>query len=323
MGVGGRGSGGRSEGEFEMTVLRLGTRGSALALAQARWTQAALERVAPGTKVELVVIKTSGDRIQDRSLAEIGGKGLFIKEIEEALLRREVDVAVHSMKDLPADLAAGLEIAAVPEREDPGDVLVTRDGSTLAQLAARAKVGTSSLRRQSLVRAERADLDVQPLRGNVDTRLRRLEEGAVDAIVLAAAGLRRLGVTPAGLVRLDRARFVPAIGQGALAIETRAEDRAGPAAKLDHAATHLAVRSERAFMRGVGGSCTTPLAAHARLEGDDLVVDAVILSPDGRREVRGVRRGRGAEAESLGADLAAELMARGGAEILRALGAVK
>jgi hydroxymethylbilane synthase len=270
----------------------------------------------------VVVIKTTGDRIQDRSLAEIGGKGLFIKEIEEALLRREVDVAVHSMKDLPADLAAGLAIAAVPAREDPGDVLVAREATALADLATGARVGTSSLRRQSLVRAVRADLDVVPLRGNVDTRLRRLAEGAVDAIVLAAAGLRRLGVAPPGLVRLDPTHFVPAIGQGALAIETRAEDREGLIARLDHAATHDAVRAERAFMRGVGGSCTTPLAAHARSTGDALHLDAVILSPDGRREVRGVRSGPASEAVRLGTELAADLMGRGGAEILRALGAV-
>ena len=304
------------------SILRLGTRGSALALAQARWVQAAVERLAPDRRVELVVIKTSGDRIQDRSLAEVGGKGLFVKEIEEALLRREVDLAVHSMKDLPAEIAAGLEIGAVPEREDPGDVLVARRASALADLPRGARVGTSSLRRASLLRSERPDLDVAPLRGNVDTRLRRLDEGAVDALVLAAAGLKRLGLSPAGAVRLDPTRFVPAIGQGALAIETRAGEAGELLARLDHAATHVAVRAERAFMRGVHGSCTTPLAAHARVDGNEIALDAVILSPDGSRAVRGARRGVAADADRLGQDLAAELMGRGGAEILRTLGAL-
>jgi hydroxymethylbilane synthase len=305
-----------------MSLLRLGTRGSALALAQAHWVQAAIAALEPGVEVELVVIKTSGDRIQDRSLAEIGGKGLFIKEIEEAMLRREIDLAVHSMKDLPADLAPGLEIAAVPEREDPGDVLVARAPTRLAELAPGARIGTSSLRRQALVRAARPEVEIVALRGNVDTRLRRLGEGHIDAIVLAAAGLRRLGVEPPGLMRLDPARFVPAIGQGALAIETRAGECAEVVARLDHPASHTAVLAERAFMRGVGGSCTTPIAAHARLEGLRLSLDAIILSPDGRREVRGSRQGASAEGVRLGAELAGDLMERGGAEILRALGAL-
>lgn len=301
--------------------LRLGTRGSALALAQARWVATALEGLHAGLRVELVVIRTSGDRIQDRALSEVGGKGLFVKEIEEALLRREVDLAVHSMKDLPAELAPGLEIAAVPPREDPGDVLIARRLATLAELAPGARVGTSSLRRASLLLAERGDLEVVPLRGNVDTRLRRLEEGAVDAIVLAAAGLRRLGLAPATAVALDPARFVPAIGQGALAIEARAAEHAELFAALDDAATRAAVAAERGFMRGVEGSCTTPIAAHARVRGGVVELDAVIASPDGTRVVRGAATGTVAGAARTGEGLAGELLARGGAEILRALGA--
>jgi hydroxymethylbilane synthase len=304
------------------TSLRLGTRGSQLALAQARWVKAALEGAQSGLEVELVVIKTSGDRIQDRSLSEVGGKGLFIKEIEEALLRREVDVAVHSMKDLPSELAPGLEIAAVPEREDPGDVLIAPGRDSIAALARGARVGTSSLRRMALLRAERPDLEVVPLRGNVDTRLRRLDEGVVDAIVLAAAGLRRLGLSPAAAVPLDVRRFVPAIGQGALAIEARVGEHREFFLRLDHAATHAAVAAERAFMRGVHGSCTTPLAAYARAGAAGIEMNAVIASPDGARAVRGSTAGETAEAEHLGEGLARELMARGGAEILRALGAI-
>lgn len=298
--------------------LRLATRGSPLALAQARLVAAALMR-APACEVEIVVVKTSGDRIQDRPLAEVGGKGLFVKEIEEALLRGDADLAVHSMKDLPVDLAPGLALAAVPEREDAADVLIARRPSSIAALAEGARVGTSSLRRMAMLLAARPDLDVGPLRGNVDTRLRRLEEGAVDAIVLAAAGLKRLGVAHAGAVRLDPAAFLPAIGQGALAIEARAGELGDVLAPLDHAPSRAAVVAERAFLRGAQGSCTTPLAAHARLDGDSLALEAAIFSPDGRRSVRGARSARAADAEDAGNALAAELLARGGAEILRAL----
>jgi len=302
--------------------LRLGTRGSQLALVQARWVQAAIEAASPPARVELVVIRTSGDRIQDRPLAEVGGKGLFIKEIEEALLRREVDLAVHSMKDLPAELAAGMAIVAVPAREDPGDLLIARRRASLAELPAGARVGTSSLRRMALLRAARPDLEVVPLRGNVDTRLRRLAEGAVDAIVLAAAGLRRLGLSPEAAVPLDPAHFLPAIGQGALAIEARAGELDRLLAPLEDAATRAAILAERGFMLGAQGSCTTPLAAHARVAAGEVRLEAVILSPDGTRVVRGERRGAVARAEALGRELAEDLMSRGGAEILRALGAV-
>jgi hydroxymethylbilane synthase len=302
--------------------IRLGTRGSALAVAQARWLQAALQALEPGLAVELVVIRTSGDRIQDRSLAEAGGKGLFVKEIDEALLREEVDLAVHSLKDLPAELAPGVSLAAVPEREDPGDLLLARPPASLAGLCRGARVGTSSLRRMALLRAQRSDLEVVPLRGNVDTRLRRLDEGAVDAVVLAAAGLRRLGITRAGAVRLDPESFVPAIGQGALAVEAREGVLGDLCRPLEHPPTRAAVTAERAFMRAVHGSCTTPLAAHARVAGSDLALTAVILSPDGARAVRGKRAGAAAEAERVGELLAAEMLARGGAEILRQLGVV-
>ncbi len=300
--------------------IRIGTRGSQLALTQSRWVQASVQRQHPHLEVELVTITTSGDRFVEQPLNTIGGKGLFVKEIEEGLCAGSIDCAVHSMKDVPGALAPGLMIAAVPAREDPRDVLITRDGATLAGLPHGARLGTSSLRRMALVRAARVDLDVTTLRGNVDTRLRKLARGDFDAIVLASAGLRRLGIEPSGMVFLDRQTFIPAIGQGALAIETRADETAELLAPLDHAPTHVAVTAERAFLARAGGSCHTPLAAHATVDDDRLELQGLIASPDGQQVVRGHRRGPVSAASALGADLADELLGRGGADILRALG---
>lgn len=300
--------------------LRIGTRGSPLALVQARWAARAIEARHPDLAVEIRTYKTSGDRIQDRPLAAVGGKGLFVKEIEEALRSGAVDVAVHSMKDLPAELAPGLVIAAVPEREDPGDVLLARSRLSLDDLPVGARLGTSSLRRMSLVRARRPDIEVIGLRGNVDTRLRKVRTGEIDATVLAVAGLKRLQIDVPEAERLDSDFFVPAIGQGALAIETRADATRELVALLDHADTRAAVEAERALMKRAGGSCVTPLAAHARVEAGTVNLAAVILSPDGRRVVRGTRRGAVAEAEQVGVQLAEELLDAGGADILRAIG---
>ena len=300
--------------------IRIGTRGSQLALTQSRWVQAYVQRQHPHLEVELVTITTSGDRFVEQPLSTIGGKGLFVKEIEEGLCAGSIDCAVHSMKDVPGELAPGLMIAAVPAREDPRDVLITRDGATLTGLPHGAHLGTSSLRRMALVRAARVDLEVTPLRGNVDTRLRKLARGDFDAIVLASAGLRRLGMEPSGMVFLDLQTFVPAIGQGALAIETRADETAELLAPLDHAPTHVAVTAERAFLARAGGSCRTPLAAHATIDNDRLELHGLVASPDGRQVVRGHRRGPVSTASALGAELADELLGRGGADILRALG---
>lgn len=300
--------------------IRIGTRGSQLALTQSRWVQAYVQRQHPHLEVELVTITTSGDRFVEQPLSTIGGKGLFVKEIEEALCAGSIDCAVHSMKDLPGELAPGLVIAAVPAREDPRDVLITRDGATLESLPHGARLGTSSLRRMALVRAVRGDLEVTALRGNVDTRLRKLAGGDCDAIVLASAGLRRLGLEPSGMVFLDLPTFVPAIGQGALAIETRADATAALLQPLDHAPTHLAVTAERAFLARAGGSCRTPLAAYATLDRDQLELHGLIASPDGQQVVRGHRRGDSAAARALGTELANELLERGGAQILQALG---
>jgi hydroxymethylbilane synthase len=301
-------------------LIRIGTRGSKLALTQSRWVQARLQEARSDIAAELVTITTSGDRFLDQPLSAIGGKGLFVKEIEEALSARAIDCAVHSMKDVPDELAPGLVVAAVPAREDPRDLLIARGGNGLRALPNGARLGTSSLRRMALCRAARRDLDVIPLRGNVDTRLRKLDAGEVDAIVLAAAGLRRLGITRADAAFLDPEDFVPAIGQGALAIETRNDSTAAILAALDDPSTRVAVTAERAFLHRVGGSCRTPLAAHATIHGESMTLRALIASPDGSRVVRGERTGRPAQGAAMGVDLADDLLARGGAAILQALG---
>lgn len=244
---------------------------------------------------------------------------MFVKEIEEALQSGVIDCAVHSMKDVPGELAAGLVLAAVPPREDVRDVLITPDGKRLDQLAPGARVGTSSLRRMALVRAARPDLEVSNVRGNVDTRLRKLDRGDFGAVILAAAGLNRLGIWRSGVAYCDPGDFVPAVGQGALAIESRADETVALLAPLDDAGTRIAVTAERAFLARAGGSCRTPLAAHATITKQRLVLRALIASPDGRQVVRGERGGAAADGVALGAALAEELLAKGGAEILRAL----
>jgi hydroxymethylbilane synthase len=301
------------------SYLRIGTRGSPLAQAQAQWVAQRLRASDPALNTTLVTIRTSGDRIIDRPLSEVGGKGLFVKEIETALLAGEVDCAVHSMKDLPGDLAPGLVIAAVPEREDPTDVVLTRRGGGLDGLPQGAVVGTSSLRRMALALAQRPDLKVCSLRGNVGTRILRLTEGKVDAVLLARAGLRRLGIEYPHVDAVDPREFLPAVGQGALGIETRVDGFAELVAKIDDGASRVAVEAERAFLARVGGSCVTPLAAHATLERGLLTLRALIAKPDGSRVIRGETSGPATEGTKLGADLAERLLSQGGAEILRGL----
>ena len=301
-------------------TVRIGTRGSALALWQAGWVKTQLESLWPGLQVALVPIKTSGDKFQEGPLAPVGGKGLFVKEIEEALLSRAVDLAVHSMKDLPSELLDGLILSAIPEREDPRDVLITRHGETLAELPAGTRVGTSSLRRQALLLHLHPGLRVEILRGNVETRLRKQREGTVDATVLAAAGLKRLGLTPQHSQVLDEQVFLPAIGQGALGIETRADDEVAALVRpLHHQATAVAVSAERAFLRGMGGSCRTPLAANGTVQNDTVHLTALVASPDGRRLIRGARSGPVKASEQIGTLLAETLLAQGGKEILEEL----
>jgi hydroxymethylbilane synthase len=292
--------------------MRVGTRASVLALAQARSVVAGLVGGA-----EIVPMRTEGDRLADARLAVVGGKGLFVREIEEALLRGEIDVAVHSLKDLPAELPAGLTLAAFPAREDARDVLVARRPATLDTLASGARVGTSSPRRRALLLALRSDLTVEPIRGNVDTRLRKLAAGDWDAIVLAAAGLRRLALTPEHGTPLDPDVVVPAVGQGIIAVETRSDDGDTRArlAPVDDPATRACALAERAYLARLGASCHTPMAAHARLEGDTLRMSAVVASEDGRRVLRVSGAAPAREAGRLGGELAERLLAQGAADI--------
>jgi hydroxymethylbilane synthase len=300
-------------------ALRIGTRGSRLALAQAEWLRRRLEDLRPRMATELVVIRTSGDRFLSAPLATMGGKGLFVKEIEEALVRGEIDCAVHSMKDLPLELAPGLEIAAVPRRANPYDVVVTRQPGGLAGLADGARVGTSSLRRAALLRSLEPRLAVVPLRGNVDTRLRKLEAGEIEALLLAAAGLERMGIEPPHLMACDAEHFVPAIGQGALAVEARRDAPLPALAAIDDAESRIAVETERALLAEVQGSCVTPLAAHATLTDGELTLRGLIAAPDGSRIVRGTATGAAAAGASIGRALGRQLLDEGGAEILAAL----
>ncbi|GMV39283.1 MAG: porphobilinogen deaminase [Myxococcales bacterium] len=303
-------------------VVRIGTRGSNLALVQSRHIAKLLVDTGIAGRVDLQIIKTSGDRIQDRSLSEIGGKGLFIKEIEEALALGEVDLAVHSMKDVPGVLPPGFVLTATLERESPFDVLITRDGRPLAEVPAGSLVGSSSLRRRSQILALRPDLRVEQLRGNVETRLGKVDRGDFDATILAHAGLRRLGLHDVKGAVLSADEMLPAIGQGALALETR-EDHAAlreGLTRLDHPATAAAVTAERAVMRRLGGSCVTPVAGFAVVEGGALRLRALIAAPDGSRIVRGEDSGAPEDAAVIGLRLADRLLADGGLDILAAIG---
>lgn len=302
----------------------IGTRGSKLALWQTNWVKSALERHHPGLQVDIEIISTKGDRVLDVSLPKLGeqGKGLFTQELEEALREHRVDLAVHSLKDLPTELPDGLHIGAICEREDVRDALVARSGIPgFNDLPTGALVGTSSLRRQAQVLAVRADLRLQPVRGNVDTRLRKLDEGQFDAILLAAAGLHRLGFAERITEHLPVDLLLPAVGQGALAIETRSDDGrvSGWLGPLNHAPTRLACQAERAFLRGLGGGCLVPIAAHAEIESDTMVLAGLVASTDGKDTVRGKLSGAPADAEALGLQLANELIDRGAGRILARL----
>lgn len=299
---------------------RIGSRGSQLALWQADWVKTALER-AHGAKVAIQIIKTTGDKITDVPLAKVGTKGLFTKEIEEALLAGSIDLAVHSLKDLPTELPDGLVIGAVSEREDARDALATREAANFAALPRGARIGTSSLRRQAQLKAARPDLEILPLRGNLDTRLRKLDKGNYDAVVLAAAGLKRLGQAHRVAEYFAPDIICPAIGQGALGIEIRANDPRTAAAIcfLDHAGTRSATAAERALLRRLGGGCQVPIAAYGEVAGDRLRLIGLVISLDGRAVVRGEAEGEPARAEEVGMRLAEELLARGADRILKSL----
>jgi len=299
------------------SVLRIGSRGSPLALAQAREVQSRLAAACglAAERIEIRTIRTTGDAIQDRTLADAGGKGLFTKEIEEALLAGAIDLAVHSSKDMPTVLPAGLVLAAFLPREDARDALICRPRPAvraLRDLPQRAVVGTASLRRQALLKHARPDLAIVPLRGNVETRLRKVEAGEVDATVLAVAGLKRLGLFAAATAVLDVDEFLPAVAQGAIGIEIRADDAATRAlvAAIDDADTATAVAAERAFLAVLDGSCRTPIAGHARLSDGTLGFRGMIAKTDGSEAVTVARQGAPADAAALGADAGRDLKGR-------------
>ena len=299
----------------------IGTRGSKLALWQTNWVKRELERAYPGLQIEVQIISTKGDRVQDVSLPKLGeqGKGLFTKELEDAMIAGAIDLAVHSLKDLPTELPDRLHIGAICEREDVRDALVARTGiNSFDDLSVGAKLGTSSLRRQAQIRARRPDLVILPVRGNVDTRLRKLDEGNFDAIILAAAGLHRLGFSSRITEHLSAQLVLPAVGQGALAIETRLDDASinQIVAAINHEQTRLACEAERAFLKGLGGGCLVPIAGHARVEADTLTLAGLVASVDGTKIVRDQRKGPARAAESIGKELADELLKRGADRIL-------
>lgn len=296
--------------------LTIGTRGSQLALWQANWVEDRL--VAAGHDVEIRIIKTTGDKLENVPLTASGTKGLFIKEIEEALLDGSADLAVHSMKDLPTDQPAGLRIAAVPAREDARDVLISAAGKRLGELPPGARIGTSSLRRQSQLRALRRDLSLLPMRGNIDTRLRKLDRGDCDALVLAAAGVHRLGLRGRITEYFSASEICPAVGQGALAIECREGDgqTASAVQPLDDEASHLAVRAERAMLRHLGGGCQVPIAAYAVVNGGGLRLVGVVAALRGNPVIRGEASGGGGDPEALGARVADDLLRQGARAIL-------
>lgn len=300
-----------------MRSIRIGTRGSALALAQAGWVKQRLEAEFSGLRVDIAVIKTSGDRFLDTPIKAIGGKGIFVKEIEEALLRNKIDLAVHSMKDLPTEIPLGLTIAAVSEREDPRDVLVHLDHKALKDLPAGGRIGTGSLRRRAQLLNYRRDLSLVAIRGNIDTRLKKLERGEVDALVMAVAGLRRLGWQERVTEYLPPEICLSAVAQGALALESRDGDPAAQrVAFLHDRLAAVEVRAERAFLRRLGGGCQIPVGARAWVADTQIRLMGMVADVDGIRLFRGEISGRAEESEGLGRELAERLLKQGAGEVL-------
>jgi hydroxymethylbilane synthase len=299
--------------------LRIGTRGSQLALYQANWVRQELIRIHPGLKVSMIEIKTTGDRIQDAPLAKIGGKGLFVKEIEEALLAKRIDLAVHSIKDVPTDLPEPLQLFVITKREDPRDVLISKNHTWLKNLRRGAKIGTSSLRRQAQILHFRPDFEMIPLRGNLDTRIKKLETQNLDGIILALAGVKRLGFDARITEILSTELSLPAIGQGALGIETRkgdpeVEERIG---FLNDAESSVAVSGERAFLKKLEGGCQVPIAAYGRILDSAIHLDGLVGTIDGKRLIRHHVEGPTSKAEALGIELAEVLLSKGAGEILK------
>jgi len=299
--------------------IRIGTRSSALALWQAEWVKSELEKKHPGIETSLTKIKTTGDKILDVPLAKVGGKGLFVKEIEEAMLANEIDIAVHSMKDVPTFFPDGLHLGAITEREDPRDALLTRTKTLFKDLPNGAHVGTSSLRRQAQLMNVRPDFVIHQLRGNVDTRLRKLREGQYDAIILAAAGVKRLGLVANVSEYIDPKISLPAIGQGALGIECRVDDRElnDLIAFFNHADSRTCVTGERALLRRLEGGCQVPIACYGQMKNGNLHLTGLVGSVDGRRIIKDSIEGAPNHAEKLGVTLAEKLLSKGADVILR------
>ena len=302
-------------------LIKIGTRGSLLALTQSNWIKGLIEAQYPDTTVELVKIITKGDKILDVPLAMVGGKGLFVKEIEEALLRNEVDIAVHSMKDVPAELPEELHIGIITKRENPHDAFISKKYADLAAMPAGAKIGTSSLRRKAQIAVMRPDLAIEDLRGNLDTRLRKLDEGQYDAIILAAAGLNRLKLSDRATRYFTAEEMLPAVAQGAVGIEMRKADtelHAGLSFLADYA-TDVCVQAERTYLKRLEGGCQVPLAGFATLAGQELTMTGLIAPVDGSRFIKKAITGKPEDAAKIGLALAEELLDMGGREILEAV----
>ncbi|OPY89627.1 MAG: Porphobilinogen deaminase [Syntrophus sp. PtaU1.Bin208] len=308
----------RGRDELIRQTLKIGTRGSALALTQTRQIAALLQNQYPSMQIGVHVIKTTGDRMQDVALAQIGGKGVFVKELEEALLERRIDLAVHSMKDVPALLPEGVEIAAMLEREDPRDVLISKGNFKLERIPAGARIGTGSLRRIVQLRSWRPDLEIVPIRGNLDTRIRKMKQGDFGGIVVAAAGIRRMGWAEQVTQFIPAEKMLPAVGQGVLCLETRCgeEDLDTGLAFLEDGRTRREVTAERAFLRRLGGGCSLPVAAFAEERGDALVIRGMVGSLDEQTVIRHQLQGSAEEAADLGTELADALLDGGGRAFL-------
>ena len=298
--------------------IKIGTRGSKLALTQANFVAEKIKKIMPETDIEISVIKTSGDIMQDISLLKIGGKGVFVKEIEDALLSNIIDLAVHSMKDVPTEIPAGLEFAAILQREDARDILASRDNRKIEQMPKGARIGTGSLRRSVQVLDILPDAVIVPLRGNLDTRLRKIETENLAGVIVAAAGMKRMGLIQRITQFLPVELMLPAVGQGALGLEVRTGDNELKKilAKINHAPTNTEIAAERAFLRYLGGGCRLPIAALGKLEGDKLSLEGLVASPQGSGIIRDKVKGTVFEAEELGKKLAEMILERGGKKFL-------
>ncbi|MBU0544026.1 MAG: hydroxymethylbilane synthase [Proteobacteria bacterium] len=306
------------------TKIIIGTRGSKLALWQAGWVRTELLQKHRGIEVELEIIKTKGDKILDVPLAMVGGKGLFVKEIEEALIENRIDMAVHSMKDMPAETLDGLTIGAIPERENPRDVLISKNGLSLSGLPKNSRIGTSSLRRMAQLKHIRPDLVILPLRGNLDTRIKKLDSGEFDAIILAAAGIKRLGFEKLITEYFDEETMLPAVGQGALCIEIRENDPkiSGYATALNHSLTRAVVMGERAFLKRLEGGCQIPIAGHGKIDNNSFMITGLVSDLDGKIVLKDKLTGPLESSESIGIALADRLLSMGAKKLLENLTAL-